>query len=108
MSTENTLDQITDAKNIFVTGSDILMNAETRDVSKKLKTSFSNALQDDSLDITPAGELSHFEPGTFDQVQKLKKLATKKESAAAGDRQNADINKDGKRMKAQVPSLKMT
>lgn len=33
-----------DAKNIFVTGSEIMANAETRDVSKKLKTSFSNAL----------------------------------------------------------------
>ena len=53
MSTSGTLDQMLDTKNLLVQGSDILMSAETRDVSKKLKTSFSNALQDDSLDLTP-------------------------------------------------------
>jgi hypothetical protein len=42
MSTEGTLDQMLDNKNLLIQGSDILMCAETRDVSKKLKNSFSN------------------------------------------------------------------
>ena len=53
MSTSGTLDQMLDTKNLLVQGSDILMSTETRDVSKKFKTSFSNAMQDDSLDLTP-------------------------------------------------------
>ena len=42
LSTEGTLDQVMDSKGLVVTGSDIMMNAETRDISKKLKNSFSN------------------------------------------------------------------
>jgi len=43
ISTEGTLDQMFgEPKNLLVTGSDILMNAETQAHSKKLKNSFSN------------------------------------------------------------------
>jgi cellobiose-specific phosphotransferase system component IIA len=51
VSTEGTLDQMLDTKGLLVHGSDMLMSAETRDISKKLGPSFSNAFQDDSLDL---------------------------------------------------------